>query len=154
MYLGSTVSRDGSLDAEICLRIQKSSMAFGALEKQQWCVRGISVKTKISVYLTCVLSVLLYSLECWTTPHQHLRQLERFHQKCLRQVLNVKWQSMIPDTDILKKAEFLSIEAMVMRNQLCWVGHVVWMEDVRLPMVTLRLGNVLSMVQRGASRIA
>ena len=40
---------------------------------------------------------------------------------------------MTPDTDILKKSECLSIEAMVMRNRLRWVGHVVRMEDVRLP---------------------
>ena len=40
---------------------------------------------------------------------------------------------MTPDMDILKKAECLSIEAMVMRNRLHWAGHVVWMEDVRLP---------------------
>ena len=39
----------------------------------------------------------------------------------------------IPDTDILKKAECLSIEAMVVRNRLRWAGHVVRMEDVRLP---------------------
>ena len=40
---------------------------------------------------------------------------------------------MTPDTDILKKAECLSIEAMVMRNRLRWAGHVVRMGDVRLP---------------------
>ena len=133
VYLGSTVSRDGSLDAEICLRIQRASTAFGAQETRLWCDRGISVKTKISVYSTCVLSVLLYSSECWTTQHRHQRQLERFHQKCLRRVLHVKWQSITPDTDILKKAECLSIEAMVIRIGLCWAGHVVRMEDVRLP---------------------
>ena len=132
VYLGSTISRDGSLDAGMRLRIQRTSTTFGALEKRLWCDHGISVKTKISVYSTCVLSVLLYSSECWTTQRRQLRQLERFHQKCLRWVLNVKWQSMIPDTDILKKAECLSIEAMVMRNWLRWSGHVVRMEDVRL----------------------
>ena len=89
-------------------------------------------KTKISTYSTCVLSDLPYSSECWTTQRRHQRQLERFHQKCFRRVLNVKWQSMTPDMDIIKKAECLSIEAMVMRNWLRWAGYVVGMEDVRL----------------------
>ena len=107
VYLGSTVSRDSSLNAEICLHIQRASTAFVALGKRLWCDHGISVKTKINVYSICVFSVLLYSSECWTIPCQHLRQLERFHPKCLRQVLNVKWQSTTPDTDILKKNECL-----------------------------------------------
>ena len=49
MYLSSIVSRDGSLDAEISLHIQRVSTAFGALEKQPWCDCWVSVKTKISV---------------------------------------------------------------------------------------------------------
>ena len=34
VYLGSTVSRDGSLDAEIYSRISKASVVFGKLEKR------------------------------------------------------------------------------------------------------------------------
>ena len=50
VYLGSTLSRDESLDAEIHLRIQKASVAFEKLEKRAWSDRTISLKTKISVY--------------------------------------------------------------------------------------------------------
>lgn len=64
VYLGSALSRDGSLDAEIRLRIQESSTAFGTLETRVWSDRGISIKTKISVYLACVVAALLYSSEC------------------------------------------------------------------------------------------
>ena len=39
---------------------------------------------------------------------------------------------MTPDRDILKKAECLNIEAMVIRNWFRWAGHVVRMEDVKL----------------------
>ena len=67
VYLGSTISKDGSLDAEINLRTQKASTAFGKLEKRVWSDRGITIKTKISVYSTCILTALLYSSECWTT---------------------------------------------------------------------------------------
>ena len=79
VYLGSTLSGDGSLDAEIHLRIQKSSVAFGKLEKRVLSDRIIYLKTKISVYKSCVLTTLLYSSETWTTYRRRLKWLERFH---------------------------------------------------------------------------
>ena len=54
VYLGSTLYGDGSLDAEIHLHIQEASVAFGKLEKRVWSDRAISLKTKISVYKSCV----------------------------------------------------------------------------------------------------
>ena len=57
-YLGSTLSRNGSLDAEISRRIAKASTAFGKLEKRIWSDRGITTNTKLSVYEACVLTVL------------------------------------------------------------------------------------------------
>ena len=64
VYLGSAISRECSLDAEINLRIQKASTAFGKLEKRVWSDRGITIKTKISVYSSCIFTALLYSSEC------------------------------------------------------------------------------------------
>ena len=103
------------------------------LEKRVWSDRGITIKTKISVYSTCILTALLYSSECWTTHQRHLKQLERFHQKCLRRILNIKWQSLTPYTAVLQIAECPSIESLIMKNQLRWAGHVVRMEDERIP---------------------
>ena len=67
VYLGSTLSRNGSLDAEISRRIAKSSTAFGKLEKRVWSDRGIITNAKLSVYEACVLTVLLFGSETWTT---------------------------------------------------------------------------------------
>ena len=132
-YLGSTISRDGSLDAEIYSRIQKACVAFGKLENRVWSDRGITNNTKINVYKACVLTSLLFSSETWTTHRRHIKLLERFHQKCLRRILNIKWQSMTPDTEVLVRAGTTSIESMVILNQLRWTGHVVRMNNDRLP---------------------
>ena len=67
IYLGSTLSRDGSLDAEINNRIAKASAAYGKLEKRVWSDHGITVNTKLGVYNACVLSCLLYGSETSTT---------------------------------------------------------------------------------------
>ena len=66
VYLGSTLSRNGSLGAEISRRIAKASTAFGKLEKRVWSDRGITTNTKLSVYEACALTVLLYGSKTWT----------------------------------------------------------------------------------------
>ena len=45
------------------------------------------VCTKLEVYNACVLTCLLYSCETWVVYRRHLKQLERFHQRCLRSIL-------------------------------------------------------------------
>ena len=67
VYLGSTLSRNGSLDAEISRRIAKASTALGKLEKRVWSDRGITTNTNLSIYEASVLTVLLYGSETWTT---------------------------------------------------------------------------------------
>ena len=133
VYLGSTISRDGSLEAELLSRISKSAIAFGKLEKRVWADRDITINTKIGVYRTCVLTVLLYSAETWTTHRRHIKLLENFHLKCLRRILNIKWQSHTPDTTVLEKAKCPNIESIIVLHQLRWSGHLVRMEDKRLP---------------------
>ena len=133
VYLGSSISRDGSLDSEVHLRIQKASKAFGKLEKRVWADKGITKGTKLSVYGSCVLTSLLYSSETWTTYRRHIQVLERFHQNCLRRILNIRWQSLTPDTAVLQQADTSSIEMMIIRNQMRWAGHLVRMNDARLP---------------------
>ena len=71
VYLGSTLSRHGSLDSEINLRIEKASKAFGKLKSHV--VWVITIKTTLNVKEACVLSGLLNSLKTWITFHCHIK---------------------------------------------------------------------------------
>ena len=133
IYLGSSLSRDGTLDSEVLLRIEKATKSFGALENRVWSDRNITLKTKIVVYMACVLTALLYSSETWTTYRKHIKLLERAHQKFLRRVLNIRWDTFTPDTEVLSHAKVDSVESMIMRNQMRWAGHLIRMDDSRLP---------------------
>ena len=133
VYLGSTLARDTSLDAEVNHRIHKATKAFGSLEDRVWSDRSITIRTKINVYQSCVLTSLLYSSETWTFYRRHIKALERVHQKFLRHILNIKWQSHTPDSSVLERAGSSSVEKIVIKNQLRWAGHLVRMDDDRLP---------------------
>ena len=132
-YLGSTMSSDCSIDAEITNRIAKASSAFGALTSKLWNVRGIRCETKLAVYHAVVLPTLMYASETWTYYRRHLRQLDRFHISCLRQILNIRWQDRIANVEVLQRAKTVGMEALLMKSKLRWAGHVVRMDDNRIP---------------------
>ncbi|VDL96423.1 unnamed protein product [Schistocephalus solidus] len=47
--------------------------------------------------------------------------------------MKLRWQDRIPDTEVLERNGILSIHAMLRQVQLRWSGHLVRMDDERLP---------------------
>ena len=136
-YLGCTISSDARIDKEVDNRLAKASSAFGRLHSRVWNNKHLKKATKISVYRAVVLTTLLYGSESWVTYRHHLRLLERFHQRCLRSILNIHWSDYITNVEVLQQAGITSVEAMLMKTQLRWAGHVSRMEDHRLPKIVL-----------------
>ena len=71
--------------------------------------------------------------ETWTIYRPHVKQLDQFHLRCLRSICRIKWQDMIPNTEVLEKCEMPGIESMLIKSQLRWAGHVMRMNDKRIP---------------------
>ncbi len=132
-YLGSRLANDGQLDAEIDSRIAKASSSFGRLQSRVWSSHDLKLPIKIDVYRAVVLSTLLYAAETWTPYQRHIQKLEAFHQRCLRKILKINWQSFTPNTKVLQVANTISIETEISKRQLKWVGHVVRMPNQRIP---------------------
>ena len=63
----------------------------------------------------------------------HLRLLERFHQRSLRIILNIHWSDYVTNVEVLEQVEITIIEAMLLKSQLRWAGHVSRMDDHCLP---------------------
>ena len=132
-YLGSCINSAANLDDEALCRISRASQAFGRLHTRVWHERGISIKTKLSVYQAVVLPSLLYGCETWTCYRRHTKKLDQFHLRCLRKVLCVSSKDHVPNQEILRRVELTGIEAMLNQAQLRWSGHVTRMDDSRLP---------------------
>ena len=132
-YLGSVMSNSATIDDEINLRVARASASFGRLRDRVWKRRGLSFETKLHVYRAVVLPSLLYGSESWTVYSRHLQKLQSFHMRCLRQILQVKWQDHVPDTEVLQRSKSMSIGSMLMESQLRWSGHIARMPDYRLP---------------------
>ena len=113
-YLGCAISSNAKIDGEIDNRLAKANCAFGRLYKRVWNNKHLRIKTKISVYRAVVLTTLLYGSESWVTYRNHIKLLKRFHQHCLRTILNIHWSDYITNLIVLERADITSIEAMLL----------------------------------------
>nr|VZI24541.1 unnamed protein product [Spirometra erinaceieuropaei] len=132
-YLGSTLSRNTKIDDEVANRISKASQAFGRLRSTVWNRHGLQLSTKLKMYKAVILPTLLYGAETWTVYTRQERRLNHFHLSCLRRILRLNWQDRIPDTEVLERTGIPSIYAILKQMQLRWSGHLVRMDDERLP---------------------
>ena len=132
-YLGGIVGSDSGLHAEISQRIRKAANAIYKLRKRVFDNRDLKKRTKIGVYRTVVIPTLLYGSESRTPYRVQVRALEKFHQRQLRKILNIKWSDYISNVRVLEMAECDSIERTLARNMLRWLGHLHRMPDQRIP---------------------
>ena len=79
-----------------------------------------------------ILPTMLYGSEAWAT-YSPISSLERYHQRCLRRILNIKWQDRRTNSSVLEEANVTSIESYIIKNQLRWAGQLFLMPSSRLP---------------------
>uniref|UniRef100_A0A2H1WXI8 SFRICE_041042 n=1 Tax=Spodoptera frugiperda TaxID=7108 RepID=A0A2H1WXI8_SPOFR len=132
-YLGSNIRHDNTLATEIPSRIANAAANFGRLNARVWRSHDLRLETKISVYKALILPVLLYGAETWCLYKSDIRKLDTFHLRCLRSILNIKWMDRIPNTEVLRRAAIHGMDALLMRRQLGWCGHILRMKENRLP---------------------
>ena len=136
-YLGSTISNDASLDAEITARIAKATAAFGRLTKRLWTNRNIRLDTKVAVYRAAVITSLLFGCETWTLKKAHLVRLEKFHQMNLRRIARIRWFHKVTNYEVLSRCNIPTLQSMIESAQLRWCGHVVRRKNDRIPKALL-----------------
>jgi hypothetical protein len=132
-YLGSHLSTSVNVESEIKHRIAVASASYGKMRKRIFENHDLTVKTKVTVFNAVVIPTLLYGCETWTLYRRHINTLERFNQRCLRKMMGITWREKRTNLSVLQSARSTSIESLIMRHQLRWVGHVIRMPDERIP---------------------
>jgi len=130
-YLSTILSSSCLLDDDIDNRIRLASSAFGRLQSRV--VLNRETSTKVDVYKAVCISTLLFSSEAWALYRSHVRKLEAFHIRSLQHILGLTWADRIPHVEILQRTGCFSIEALIIKRQLRWIGHVIHMPENWLP---------------------
>jgi len=124
VYLGSVVSKDGGTDEDIKSRISKARFVFNTL-RPIWRSSALSLHNKTRVFNTNVKSVLLYGSETWRVTKTSTSKLQTFINRCLRNILNIRWPEIIPNQQLWDKMNQAPIGQQIMKRKWGWIGHTL-----------------------------
>ena len=135
-YLGAKVTNKGGADEDIRRRIGKAWAAFNKLNKI-WNSGELQRKTKIKIFKSNVLAVLLYGSETWKMTRGDEKRLNTFLHKALRRILKIRWPMKVSNDEIRRRVNLVTISEMVAHRRWRWIGHVLRMENNSIPRVAL-----------------
>jgi len=77
----------------------------------------LSITTKLRIYSTCVLPMLLYGSETWTLIQADWNKLDSFRVRCQRRIL--------PSIKVLRRTDLFDVSYIVRKRRLgFFFGHV------------------------------
>ena len=85
------------------------------------------------VYRAVVLNVLTYGLEACCLLASDARRLEVFHLRCLRSLLGGGCPPGLSNASVLARCRMPSVDLLLRRSRLRWLGHVGRMDFARVP---------------------
>lgn len=128
-YLGSIITEKGGTHEDVNYRLSKAKAAFSTLIAI-WKDKNLATTTKIRIFKTNVLSVLLYGSESWLTTKVLDNKLQCFVNRCLRYILRIFWPDTISNINLWKKTEMEPVSCLIRKRKWGWIGHVLRRNDI------------------------
>jgi len=128
---GRHISYKGSCEKDVGVRIGKAAAVFGKM-RGVWKSSKISLRMKMRLYESVILSTLLYSAESWPSATS-LKQLNCAHHRWQRSILSVSWKDKITNQEVRARTKQYSIASTLSERRLRWLGHVLRTDYQRIP---------------------
>ena len=122
-YLGSMVA-SGSSDLK-----RRKSLAWCAFWKleQLWKSPHISTATKVKLFNTTCVTILLYDCESWVISQDMENKINAFATSCYRVMLNIKRIDHVLNTTVYSMTNTVPLIHLVRHRQLKFLGHILRM---------------------------
>ena len=128
-YLGAYVDKTGGANYDIRCRIGQASSAFKRFTKV-WNSSSYWRRTKIRLFNSNVVSVLLYGCETWKMNKGDAQRLDVFYHRCLRRILKIRWPMRMSNQEVRRRANIAStISQQIRRRRWRMIGHVLRSKD-------------------------
>lgn len=88
-----------------------------------WRHRSISRKTKLRIYNTAILSILLYGAETWPLTKTLAARIDGFDSRSLRAIENIKWYDRISNEILRERTQQPPASLQAAQRRLRWYGH-------------------------------
>ena len=111
------------------MRLKKASTVYQMWRRKVFKNHSLSKTTKLKVFRTCVMPVLLYGAETWAVTQDEVRKMKTFHLRSIRDILGFTLWDRRRNKELLKEANEQPIEEQMKEMRLRWFGHLQRMPD-------------------------
>ena len=103
-----------------------------------WESQKVYLHSKYLIYQAIPINLLLWGCESWILTKVLISKLEVFHNRCIRSILNIKWDEVrdlkITNEQIRKKFNSIdTIENQISKRRLHVLGKVIRMPCKKIP---------------------
>ena len=151
-YLGSTIAVNGSSENTSKLELE-NHMAHLKKKLNIWKSNKIAEKLKLKLFTSIVLPCLLYACETWESTCKINHKLDVFQQRCLRKIFKIRYFDHITNETVLERAKQQKLHELVSERRMKFVGHVLRMNENKLPKIAINWKPCQGNRKRGRPRI-
>ena len=119
VYLGSTIDSSGGSRGEVLRRIGIARSCMNLLEKKNLEVKSIRLDTKIRLYQTYIVLVLLYGCETWSTIKLQCSRIDAFDMWALRKILRIPYTRHVTNVEVRATTGCHPVSHLVLTDICC-----------------------------------
>ena len=93
----------------------------------------ISLATKLKLFKSIVISVLLYGSESWKGLKEVVDRMRSFESNCLRRIMKIKWYDGDSEEELRRRTSQQSVVEKIKIARWKWYSPALRMPDERLP---------------------
>ena len=147
---GSKITADSDCSHEIKRHLLLGRKVMTNIDSifKSW---DITLPTKVGLVKAMVFLVVMYGCESWTVKKVKHQRIDAFELWCSRRLLQGPWTARRSNQSILKISPGCSLEGMVLKLKLQYIGSLTWSIDSLEK--TLMLGGIGGRRRRGQQRM-
>ena len=106
---------------------RRKGLTLSSLQAYQFIFNSkrIGIDLKIRTFNVYSASIFLYNSELWTLTDTQEKEIDSFHRRLLRKVVNIRWPKRISNEDLYKKVGVEKWSVTIKRRRLNWLGHLM-----------------------------
>ena len=147
---GSKITADGDCSHEIKRHLLLGRKVMANLDSI-FKSRDITLPTKVHLVKAMIFPVVMYGCESWTVKKAERQRIDAFELWCWRRLLRVPWTARRSNQSILKVSPGISLEGMMLKLKLQYLGHLLRRVDSLEK--TLMLEGIGGRRRRGRQRM-
>ena len=125
------MTEKGGSEEDIKSRQGKARTAFNKLGNI-WKSNELKLNTKLKIFKSNVIAVLLYGCETWRMTKNDASKLDVFLHKNLRRLMKIYWPMKVSNEEIRNWAN-LTISEQIYRRRWRFIGHILRMDANQHP---------------------